>query len=208
LAEDDRRRAVFGITRINITSGWYDWRIKLAEDHRQVANNIYRQVFDLAEGETIVDVSKEEALARYDWREGIDIILATQRETRMTLQEKCLTYWRSTITFEETKSNGEPGAWYYCTAQYYFIGYTRQYWDYKLRRIIDSPIIGFQDYIIIDLPRLHREDEADNIRWRYNRNQHDGRLASFRFIHFNDVPNSCIIVRGNSVNELHEVYQP
>lgn len=184
---------MLGISRIKIASSWHDWRVQLAEDHAPIANKIYRAAFTLADGEETINVSKEDALARYDWKEGIDVILTTTHGTRMTLQEKFLTYWQSTVTFEETKTSGDPGAWYYCTAQYYFIGYTRQYWDFKKRKITDNPIIDFQDYMLIDLPALHRMDDKDLLHWKNDQNHNDRRRASFRYILFEDVPSNCVV---------------
>lgn len=182
-----------GITRIKIVSSWYDWRVKLAEDHAIAANKIYRAAFTLADGDETVNVTKDEALARYDWKEGIDVILTSASGTRMTLQEKYLTYDESTVTFEETKTNGAAGAWYYCTSQYYFVGYTRHYWDWKKRSILNNPVIDFQDYMLIDLPAVHRMDEAGCITWNYNQNGKDGRRSTFRYVYFNDIPQNCVI---------------
>ena len=116
-----------GIIRIKIKSDWHDWRTQLASAHEKIANMIYRSIFPLAEGCENVKVTKNDAMARYDWKEGIDMIMQTANGTRMTLQEKYLTFYDSMVTFEDRKTSGEPGAWYYCTAQYYFVGYTRQY---------------------------------------------------------------------------------
>lgn len=185
-----------GITRIKIKeSSDLGWRIQLAHAHEYIADEIYQQIFDLADGKQDIKVAKNEAMSRYDWKEGIDVILQTKSGTRMTLQEKFLTYYKSTITFEEKKTSGKPGAWYYCTAQYYFIGYTRRYWDYKNRKLFNNPIIEFQDYILVDLAALHRADENAEIYWRYDENGKDNRRAIFRYILFDNVPENCIIAR-------------
>lgn len=184
-----------GITRIKIQSTWHDWRTQLAEEHESVANLIYRKIFNLEDKDENIQCTKQEAMGRYDWQEGIDVILTTVNKTRMTLQEKFLTYKNSTITFEEKKTSGEPGAWYYCTAQYYFVGYTRKYWDYRNRKLQGNPIVDFQDYILVDLAALHREDENGTIEWQYKENEFDGRKAVFRFVDFNDVSACAIINR-------------
>jgi len=182
-----------GITRINIVSNWNDWRTELARRHSEQADAIYRGVFNIADGKQEIKVSKDEAMARYDWKEGIDVILEMKSGARMTLQEKYLTFDKSTITFEETKTSGEKGAWYYCTAQYYFVGYTREYWDWRNRQTYPNPITAFQDWILIDLPAIHRESERNNIMWKYQVNGKDGRKSTFRYINFLDVPDCCII---------------
>jgi hypothetical protein len=184
-----------GITRINIISTWNDWRVRLAADHSIVANKIYREIFNLDDGDENIKCTKDEATARYDWKEGIDVILTTVNKTRMTLQEKFLTFNKNTATFEEKKTSGEDGAWYYCTAQYYFVGYTRKYWNYKERKLCENPVIDFQNYILIDLAALHREDEKNILKWNHNKNKYDGRGSTFRFIYFNDIPVPAIITR-------------
>jgi len=184
-----------GITRIKINYDWSDWRTQLADAHYEVANRIYRDIFNLEDGNESINVTKSEALARYDWKEGIDVILTTESGSRMTVQEKFLTYYKSTITFEETKTSGEKGAWYYCTAQYYFVGYTRKYWNYKTRSLFDSPTINFQDYVLIDLASIHREDEKGNIKWTFNKNINDGRGSTFKYLLFDELPINCIISR-------------
>lgn len=188
-----------GIERIKIISDWDTWRTRLANDLAPVANSIYRQAFadigmPLADGETELECTKEEAQARYDWKEGIDVIFTFASGVRGTHQEKFLTFHKNTVTFEERKGNGERGAWYYCTAQYYFVGYARE-WSLPRptpeRLWPKKPI--FQSWILVDLPALHRADATGRLPWRYNQNKHDGARASFRYIYFNQVPQECII---------------
>lgn len=178
-----------GITRIHIINEKWnptnDRRLKIATDHESVANSIYREIFPaLAPGEEYVEVTKEEAAARYDYKEGVDVILTTVSGMRMTVQEKVLTYHKDTITFEEKKGGGDDGAWYYCTAQLYFVGYSREYKD--------DGIIGIQNWIMIKLASLRLRDDLP---WKFNRNDKDGRRASFRYLYFDEVPNDCIVAR-------------
>lgn len=184
-----------GIERIKIIGTWHDWRTEIAELHAHTADNIYKKVFNLADGVESIKVSKDEAMARYDWKEGIDIILTSTSGTRMTVQEKILTFFESTMTFEDVKTSGAKGAWYYCTAQYYFVGYSRKYWDWKNRVVLSDAVIGLQDWMIVDLPALHREDEKGNVNWGYKENGKDGRKSKFRFVNFRDVPSNCVIAR-------------
>jgi hypothetical protein len=192
---------MLGITRICIKSNWHDWRTDMAEVLSPAADNIYRTAFrkigmELEEGTGSIAVTGEEAAARYDWKEGIDVILQSVSGARMTMQEKFLTYYEDTATFEERKTSGAPGAWYYCTAQYYFVGYARHYWDYKKRKIVEHPLIDFQSGVLLDFPALKRCDAAGMINWKYNENVYDGRHSSFRYVNFDDIPTSCIIWRG------------
>lgn len=192
-----------GITRIHIQSDWNasnDWRLELARAHEPIANRLYLVEFarlglDLAPAIETVTVTKQEAAARYDWAEGIDVILRTVSGARMTLQEKFLTFTESTATFEERKTSGAEGAWYYCTAQYYFVGYTRQYWNNRQRHLYAKPVIDFQDWLLLDFPAMRRADAAGRVRWKNNHNEHDGRSATFRYVPFDSVPHSCIVAR-------------
>jgi len=181
-----------GITRIKIESNWSDWRTKMSDDLAPVANELYRVEFanlnmPLMEGEEIITCTKSEAMARYDWREGIDVILRFSGGAKATLQEKYLTYHESTATFEERKTSGAEGAWYYCTAQYYFVGYARKY--------LDKNILKFQDGMMVDFPAIKRADMQERIDWKFNGNGRDGRRATFRYINFDDVPQDCRIWR-------------
>lgn len=194
-----------GITRIHIKSDWSssnDWRLRLARDHEPIANEIYRAAFSkigitLDPGEVTINVSRQEAGARYDWAEGIDVILEAGG-ARMTLQEKFLTYHKSTATFEERKSSGALGAWYYCTAQYYFVGYTRLYWDWRKRQIKTAPVVAFQDWILIDYPGLKRCDAMGSIQWANDKNKHDHRRASFKYAPFDSIPPACVVARRSA----------
>jgi hypothetical protein len=185
-----------GILRINIESDWHDWRTKMSKELSPAADDIYREIFTdlsmpLDEFTEYINCNKEQAMARYDWKEGIDCILNFKDGTKATLQEKFLDYYISTATFEETKSSGEKGAWYYCTAQYYFVGYARLYKTESVKE--------FQDWVLIDLPALHRCDAKHNVLWHFNQNSKDGRKAKFRYLPFEDVPDNALVSSFNSV---------
>lgn len=179
-----------GITRIHIVgSDWRDKRHELAHAHEALSSQIYRKVFpDLKPGDEIIQVTKEDALARYDFKEGVDLILETMTGMRITVQEKILTYQHATtITFEEMKNSGAKGAWYYCTAQLYFTGYSRL-WESK-------GIADFQDWMLINYSALRLEDRRQNLQWGQSQNKRDDRRSTFRYLHFNQVPENCIISR-------------
>ena len=160
----------------------------MARDHEPAMDKLYREIFTkigmpLAPGASEIKCTKDEARSRYDWQEGVDVLLYFVGGTKATLQEKCLTFHTSTVTFEDRKTSGDKGAWYYCTAQYYFVGYDR------------TNANEFQDWILIDLPALHRADAAGDLPWKFNQNKHDGRRATFRYLYFGDVPAACAIDR-------------
>jgi hypothetical protein len=149
-----------GIERIHIKSTWRDAYTEISKNCEPAANALYPAIFAgigmplINDGVTTVECTKQEAVSRYDWKEGIDTILHFANGTKATMQEKFLTYHISTMTFETEKTSGEPGAWFYCTAQYYFIGYAKQY---------KAGNHNFQDWMLIDLPMLHRIDATTEL---------------------------------------------
>jgi len=179
-----------GITRIHIKSDWNDWRTKISRDHEWIADNLYRHIFDLEDGLKIETVKKEEAIARYDWQQGIDVILTRKDGSKATIQEKFLQFRDCTVTFETKKSSGEPGVWFYCTAQYYFVGYL----------IPEIKNYEFRDYILLNLPKFHDVDNKSRLPWLFKKNKKDNRRANFKYINFNDTPVCCVVARKNPTN--------
>lgn len=167
--------------------------MKTSLDHEELSNSVYRNIFpQLADGEMIIECTKDEAIARYDHREGVDVILETVDGLRFTVQEKILTFSRSTMTFETRKNSGALGAWYYCTAQLYFTAYSRHY--------LDTGVPSFQDWMLINYTALRLADLRGELngKWGMNENKTDGRKSEFRFIDFRDIPESCIVSRAQA----------
>lgn len=174
-----------GITRIRIISDWNDRRTQLEEAHIPQANRVYREMFSsigcpLEDRDEILEVEKEDVVATYDFREGIDILLKFQDGTPATLQEKILDWWEDTMTFEEEKNSGAPGAYYYCTAQYYSTFY------------VDGTG-GFRSWAVINLAALHIASLQERISWHDRRNNREGRRNPFRYVHFRDLPGDCVV---------------
>ena len=193
-----------GITRIRINSNWQDWRTEMAIELAPMADDIYREAFasigmPLASGVADIDCTKQEALSRYDWKEGVDLIFRFEAGNKATAQEKFLTYYESTLTVEETKTSGKPGAWYYCTAQYYFIGYARQWSTYNRPEAEWPKMPVFHDWILTSFPALQRADARGLVPWLFNGNKRDGRRARFRYVNFKDIPGDCIIATAQPV---------
>jgi len=188
-----------GIERIHINSTWNSWRIRMSHALAPAADAIYQEVFaemglPLHDELQITECTKEEAIARYDWQEGIDVRLYFARGGGATLQEKFLNFRTSTVTFEERKgATGGLGAWYSCTAQYYFVGYARHYHN--------DGILEFDDWIILDLPALRRADGREEVKWYFNTNRHDQCTNVFRYTHFNEVPETCIIAQRKNIEQ-------
>ena len=181
-----------GIVRIHIESDWQDWRTKMSRDLEVTSDAVLRKIFSdigmpLLPGTDIIECTKDEAMSRYDWTEGIDTLLYFDNGTKATMQEKYLDYKYSTATFEERKTSGAPGAWYYCTAQYYFVAYARKYKTHN--------DLTFQDWVMLDFPGLHRLDQTTELMWFNNENGRDGRRSSFRYLYFDKIPESVVVSR-------------
>lgn len=191
-----------GIERINIIgglgyapdSGESDTRAEKSRKRWPLANRLYRKVFadlemPLLPGEVTVDCTKAQVKARYDWREGIDVLLYFESGSKTTLQEKFLYTSFHTATFEDKKDNGSPGQWYTCTAQYYFVSYD------------ERPPIGFEEWRLLDLPELHRLDAQGKIPWGFRQNLKPGRRNWFRFVKFSAIPDSAVIASSAQLVE-------
>jgi hypothetical protein len=179
-----------GIDRIKIVSNWTDPFLDIQSALEPAANALYPQIFanigmPLVNPEVReIQCSKDEAMARYDWKEGIDTILHFASGAKATMQEKFLTYHISTVTFETRKASGRPGAWFYCTAQYYFIGYGRD---------ISLGNYDFQDWMLVDFPGIHRADACQDLPWKHNGCRRVG--SQFQFLYFDEVPTECVVSR-------------
>jgi len=183
-----------GIERIRIKSEWKDWRTRMSEELGPAADALlFQSLADigmpLRPGVEIIECTKEDVMGSYDWREGVDCILNFADDTKATMQEKYLTFAVSTATFEEKKTSGEPGAWYTCTAQYYWVGYARKYKDNE------PPVCEFQDWILIDFPQLQRLSKTTELPWKHRQNGKDGRLSTFRYLYFNEIPPAAVVAR-------------
>ena len=160
-----------GIERIHIESDWKPDRIvKFSQPLEATANKLYHELFrainmPLLAGDNIVVCTKEQVVARYDYQEGIDVILYFENGHKATLQEKFLDFPQSTVTFTERQKNNKPGAWYTCTAQYWFVGYARKFRDEGIKE--------FQDWMLIDLPMLKRLDATQTLPWVIKENKED-----------------------------------
>jgi hypothetical protein len=176
-----------GITRINITSDKptdnLGYRGKISTNHIISINKIYREIFDLEDGEEIINVEKKSMYSNMDIYQGIDVILKDKIGRVFTLQEKMLTYnGLSTVTYEKYKGSGKPGAYFYCTANYYFVAYNKNYNPNNNYYEID-------EYILLDNNSLRLDD---NINWIAKQNKGD-RKSIFIYCDFVKIPKQHII---------------
>jgi len=198
----------YGIIYIMIVDDKTDVRFKLAEACNEFTDPILRKMFvdagmELKSGSACIKCKKEDLKGRYDLVEGIDMLLRFKDDTKGTLQQKTLyTDW-NTATFEEMKTSGKPGAWYYCTAQYYFVIYTVES-DAELREQLKNgnlkPTIN--EAILLNLAEVHKLSMNNKIMWENNINQYEGRRSSFRYTFFKDIPKSCIIAKYSIVPDV------
>lgn len=182
-----------GIVRIKIT-GQHTMgrRMELCEKMQPAADKIYNDLFILEEGVSTITGTKDDVIGRADWQEGIDLILHDKSGAKLaTVQEKFMEFQGfRTVTFEEFKESGRNGAWYTCSAQLYFVGYTLSVLD------------DFYLWIIIDLVKFRIANNAGRIKWQENRNKKEGRTNIFRYVFFGDIPEDCIIAKHVPVDEM------
>lgn len=178
-----------GITRINIIDKLDSrgrWRFDWSQERQPAANQVYRQVFShLLPEEDMIECTKTEFEAGYDYALGIDVILGFEGGISATLQEKFLSYWESTVTVEYMQDwrRQVEGDWFNLKAQYYFVGYDRD----------DSRT--FQDWILLNWPATMQATAQGLIDWQERQNKKDGARASFRWAYFDQFPVDCVVAR-------------
>ena len=178
-----------GIRRINIVSDNPNdnlgYRGEISTNHIKSINKIYRQIFSLEDGEDVINVKKTEMYANMDIFQGIDVILTDTTGRVFTLQEKMLTYnGPSTVTYEKYKGSGKPGGYFYCTANYYFVAYNKNYNK-------DNNYYEIDEYMLLDNNSLRLDD---NIEWIAKQNKGD-RKSIFIFCNFDKIPQKHIIAK-------------
>ena len=188
-----------GINHIKIVDERTDMRFLLSDACYPFTDPILRDIFlnagmELLPGMQTIECKKEELFGRYDLSEGIDIILKFKDNTKGTLQQKTLYTTFSTVTFEERKNSGKLGAWYYCTAQYYFVIYTVES-DSALRTQLRDGFLNptMREAVLLNLAEFHKLSLNDKIMWNNNTNQNEGRYNPFKYTRIKDIPSSCII---------------
>lgn len=182
-----------GITRFYI-KGHYDSaggkRISDAKCYWQIANELYRTIFSelqmpLTPGDEVIECTKEEFMAGYDYQLGIDVILRPQNQGESTLQEKFLLTNFNTVTVEHCQDwlSLEPGDWYKLKAQYYFVGYD------ALKHLSLDP------WVLLDWVRLQRATAQGRIHWKLRSNDREkvGAKASFMSFPFDRLPPDILV---------------
>ncbi len=179
-----------GITRFWIKreiTGQGAWRFEDSKKCWPIANALYREIFahvgmTILPGEEVIECSKEEFFAGYDYQLGIDVIIRVNGGCESTLQEKFLFTDFNTVTIEHCQDwlSLVEGDWFKLKAQYYFVGYKR-----------DKTI--FSNWILLDWAKLQRATAQNRVPWRLRGNGKDNARASFMFVPFNDIPKDVIV---------------
>lgn len=156
------------------------------------ANNLYRQIFacvkmPLFDGEEIIECTREEFEAGYDYQLGIDLILRPIGYCESTLQEKFLFTSFNTLTIEHCNDwlTLTPGDWYKLKANYYFVGYDKE------------QICGtLYPWILVNWQELVHQTALGHIAWKLRGNDvaKVGARASFMYVPFNKVPNKAVLL--------------
>jgi hypothetical protein len=176
-----------GIRRINIVSDNpkdnLGYRGEISTNHTESINKIYREIFSLEDNEDVINVKKTEMYANMDIYQGIDVILTDTTGRVFTLQEKILTFkGTSTVTYEKYKGSGKPGGYFYCTANYYFVAYNKNY---------NKENYEIDEYMLLDNNSLRLDDD---IEWIAKQNKGD-RKSIFIFCNFDKIPQKHIVAK-------------
>lgn len=155
---------------------------------RTPAEAIYRSVFgpDI-QVERFDDTASEKHLL--DREHAIDARLRLPSGMMLTLQEKFLSnafarFASLTVEYEQNQHTHEPGDWYKLASQLYFTGYLSE----NNSRFVSWALVNWAQLVIAS--------EAGLIEWRMNANK-DGRArASFKYVRFDEIPESCVIARS------------
>ena len=191
--------AMAGITRFNITdkvSGKGAWRFAESRKYWPIANALYREIFielgmPLLPGEEVMDCTREEFEAGYDYQLGIDVIIRPQGQGESTMQEKFLFTTYHTVTVEHCQDwmTLEPGDWFKLKAEYYFVGYGKNRQQ-------------FAPWVLLDWPRLQRATAQGRIKWHLRGDYTDNARASFIFLDMDKLPADVRVASSNRAYSL------
>lgn len=201
-----------GINYMRITNGCKDKQFMVADACNNATEPVLRELFanasmPLKPGVNVINCTTEDLMGRYDLKEGIDMVVYTEDGTRHTLQQKTLHTSFRTCTFEETKwtivedsLTEVKGAWYYCTAQFYYVVYTNESQEELRRQLTQNQFTPtIREGILINLPKIHELSKQGLIKWKYRHNA-KYRSNSFRFFMIDETPNECLV--------SHKIYEP
>lgn len=182
-----------GIARIHITdafTGSGRGRLDQARETEPVADELYRIIFDhigmpLQPGTDVIECTRSEFMAGYDYELGIDVNLRFMSDQTATLQEKFLNFDQYTLTVEYMQDwrTGIRGDWFKLKAQYYFCGYPNR------------DRTEFKDGVLVNWTSLQSATSQGRIRWYENKNKADGARASFRWVPFDKIPADVLVYR-------------
>lgn len=177
-----------GITRFDIKGSYHtkgSHRITDAKKYWLIANSLYRNIFEhlgmpLLLGDEVIECTKEEFSAGYDYQLGIDVIIRPYGQGESTMQEKFLYTNFFTVTVEHCQDwlTFEKGDWFKLKAQYYFVGYD------PLGRL------NFDPWVLLDWGRLQRATAQNRIQWKLRSNDRTkvNAKASFMYVEFDKLP--------------------
>jgi hypothetical protein len=183
-----------GIRRFRITdatNGRGGWRFTDSRKCWPSANAIYRNAFasaglPLEPGYEETECTKSEFEAGYDYQLGIDVVLRGVGGQEFTMQEKFLFTSYDTVTVEYMQDwrNNVPGDWFNLKCQFYFVGY-------------DYPKDGrIKRWVLLDWTKTMLATGKNRLRWLERPNKEDGARASFKYVHFADLPSEVVVARS------------
>lgn len=185
-----------GIERIDIitsSNGRGAWRFKIARPYHPFINQIYWSLFSLWPNCEYLRCTKDDKIARHDIEYGVDVRLNYLNGLSGTVQEKILTTTYETLTVEyyQNPLTNQEGDWFNLKCDYYFVGYANSH-----KSVLDR-------WILLDWPRTKLL--SDKIAWKIKNNKQDGAKSNFKYAHFNDFPDECVIAKY--LNNIYYTYK-
>lgn len=166
-----------------------NWRRLQELKGRPFADAIYKSIW----GDVEVLRNDEPNKLILDIEYAIDVIIKLPNGQQFNGQEKFLSHNYSsfnTITVEYMNDwkNNIPGDWFKMASQFYFCSY------------FNKDETGFEKWILIDWLKITDYTLRVKDNWKENENKSDNAKASFKFMNYTDVPESCTIARFTGTN--------
>ena len=134
-------------------------------------------------GEETKDCTREEFVAGYDSKLGIDVFLRLLTGFECTLQEKFLfTGWNTvTVEYYQNRLTKEPGDWFKLNVSYYFVGYD------------PTQCLQFHPWVLLDWTGVQRATAQGRITWRLKPCSEDNARASFKYVKMDELPTDVCV---------------
>lgn len=148
---------------------------------RPSADKIYRQAF----GDGITILRDSDIILDRDF--AIDVRIKLNNGMVLLGQEKFLSskyasFGTVTVEYYQNQFTKEPGDWFKIGVQIYLVGYEHSN--------------GFMPFVLMDWTKVTIYSDQNKIKWTHNTNKDGKARASFAYTKMNELPPSCIILKG------------